>query len=54
MPANGKERSLIVIQLIGANDPLNTVIPYSNGLYYDYRPNQCGLPPELCIGWPEF
>lgn len=39
MPANGKKRSLIVIQLIGANDPLNTVIPYSNGLYYDYRPN---------------
>ena len=38
MPANGKKRSLIVIQLIGANDPLNTVIPYSNGLYYDYRP----------------
>ena len=39
MPANGKKRSLIVIQLIGANDPLNTVIPYNNGLYYDYRPN---------------
>jgi len=38
MPANGKKPSLIVIQLIGANDPLNTVVPYSNGLYYDYRP----------------
>ena len=38
MPANEKKPSLIVIQLIGANDPLNTVVPYSNGLYYDYRP----------------
>ena len=36
MPAN--EKKLIVLQLIGANDPLNTLVPYGNGLYYDYRP----------------
>jgi uncharacterized protein (DUF1501 family) len=29
----------VVIQLSGANDCLNTVVPYSNGLYYDFRPN---------------
>ena len=38
MPNNGKKRALVVIQLIGANDPLNTVVPYSDGLYYDNRP----------------
>ena len=35
MPAN--EKKLIVLQLVGANDPLNTLVPYGNGLYYDYR-----------------
>ena len=32
-------RSLVVIQLTGANDPLNTIIPYADGHYYDFRPN---------------
>jgi len=31
-------RSLVVIQLTGGNDYLNTVIPYENELYYDNRP----------------
>ena len=35
---NGKHRNLVVLQLSGGNDALNTVIPYSNGLYYDFRP----------------
>ena len=33
------DRSLVVIELVGGNDPLNTIIPYSSGLYYDFRPN---------------
>ena len=31
-------RSLVVLQLSGGNDALNTVVPYGNGLYYDWRP----------------
>ena len=34
---NGK-KNLVVIQLSGGNDYLNTVVPYEEGLYYDYRP----------------
>ena len=33
---NGK-KTLVVIQLTGGNDTLNTVIPFNDGLYYDYR-----------------
>ena len=35
---NGKAPTLVVVQLAGGNDFMNTVIPYTNGLYYDYRP----------------
>jgi len=35
---NSRERVLVVIQLSGGNDGLNTVIPYSNELYYKSRP----------------
>lgn len=35
---NGKHPTLVVLQLVGANDYLNTVVPYANPLYYDNRP----------------
>ena len=38
MTSNGHDRSLVVIQLSGGNDYLNTLVPYNEGLYYDYRP----------------
>ena len=38
MDSDNSSRSLVVIQLTGGNDYLNTVIPYNNALYYDNRP----------------
>src|SRR5262249_39997068 len=35
---NGTAPTLVVLQLTGANDYLNTVVPYTNPLYYDNRP----------------
>ena len=34
-----KEKNLVVIQLSGGNDYLNTIVPYNQGLYYDLRPS---------------
>ena len=33
-----KDPVLVVVQLNGGNDGLNTVIPYGDSLYYDNRP----------------
>ena len=33
-----KENALVVVQLTGGNDFMDTVIPYTNGVYYDCRP----------------
>ena len=43
MVSTKQERSLVVIELNGGNDALNTLIPYNNGLYYDNRPG-IGIP----------
>jgi len=38
MASNGKDPVLVILQLSGGNDALNTVIPYSDPLYADNRP----------------
>jgi uncharacterized protein (DUF1501 family) len=43
-----KDKNLVVIQLSGGNDYLNTIVPYESGLYYDYRPNM-GLKDDSII-----
>ena len=35
---SAKEKILVVIQLTGGNDGLNTVVPFENDLYYNARP----------------
>ena len=35
---NGNGKSVVVLQLSGGNDALNTVIPYNDERYYDNRP----------------
>ena len=60
MTSTKKDPVLVVVQLSGGNDYLNTVIPYSDGLYYDNRPvvgihedrvikldDKAGLHPEM-------
>ncbi len=32
-----RDKALVVVQLSGGNDTLNTVVPYNDGLYYDFR-----------------
>jgi uncharacterized protein (DUF1501 family) len=43
-----KDNVLAVLSLSGGNDGLNTVVPYTNGLYYDYRPT-LGIAPDKVI-----
>ena len=38
MTATKKDPVVVILQLTGANDILNTIIPYTNGQYYDNRP----------------
>jgi uncharacterized protein (DUF1501 family) len=37
MVTENKEKVLVVIQLTGGNDFMNTIVPYTNGHYYDSR-----------------
>ena len=39
MASTSQESTLVVVQLSGGNDSLNTVVPYGDSLYYDFRPN---------------
>ena len=34
-----KKKVLILIEMRGGNDGLNTIIPYRNSIYYSQRPN---------------
>jgi uncharacterized protein (DUF1501 family) len=36
--AEANDRILVIFELSGANDGLNTVVPYTDDLYYRYRP----------------
>ena len=38
MTTKTNEKNLVVVQLSGGNDSLNTIIPYGDDLYYDNRP----------------
>src|ERR1700760_2345645 len=37
-PTGAGSRILVVVELSGANDGLNTVVPYTNDAYYRARP----------------
>ena len=45
---NGKTKDpvIVVVQLSGGNDFMNTVIPFTEGIYYDNRP-LVGIPASL-------
>lgn len=36
--SNGKPPVLVIVQLTGGNDFMNTLVPYTSGLYHDARP----------------
>ena len=43
-----KDKTLVIVQLSGGNDGLNTVIPYRNDIYYQLRP-QLGIKRENAL-----
>jgi uncharacterized protein (DUF1501 family) len=48
MTATHKDPILVVVQLTGANDYMNTIVPYSNPIYYDNR-TTVGIPAEQVL-----
>jgi len=56
VPVQKKEPVFVVVQLSGGNDFMNTVIPYTNSIYYDNRkllniPEKDILPLNNSLGW---
>lgn len=43
-----KDRILVVVELSGGNDGLNTLVPYSNDAYYKHRPT-LGIKPDKLL-----
>lgn len=37
MVTNKRVKSLVIVQLTGGNDAMNTIVPYGESLYYDWR-----------------
>ena len=48
MTTTDKDPVLVVLQMTGANDYLNSVIPYTDPLYYDNRP-KVGVPEDQML-----
>ena len=48
MTTANRDRNLVIVQLSGGNDYMNTLVPYGNGLYYDSRP-EIAIDPESVI-----
>jgi uncharacterized protein (DUF1501 family) len=48
MASKTAQRALVVVQLSGGNDALNTVVPYTNGLYYENR-QQVHIAPDQVL-----
>ena len=48
MTSNKKDPVLVILQLTGANDYLNTIVPYTNSLYWDNRP-KVNIPQDLVL-----
>jgi uncharacterized protein (DUF1501 family) len=47
MAGNGKAPVLVIVQLSGGNDFMNTLIPYTNGVYFDSRPTLSVAPDQV-------
>ena len=48
MATTKKDPVLVILQLTGANDYMNTIVPYTNGLYWDNRP-KVNIPEDLVV-----
>ena len=48
MTSTKKDPVLVILQLTGANDYLNTIVPYTNSLYWDNRP-KVNIPQDLVL-----